>query len=1437
MNEWVNNASCQERAIQDILNDCLLAQEGRIEQTVASVLAELGRHYSADRAYIFEAEGETGHMGSVYEWRGEGVASCADSLKHMLPDERRQWLKRLERQDGPFLFDASSADAGHMPLLPGTGRVLAAPVRARGRIRGFLGVDNPRRNAGDTLLLSVAASACCREISTRRRENARLEQTEREMTDRVNRGLADQKRLHETNENLTTLLAQEKQYTAIIGAISNVYSGLYYIDLDRNTFQELISLDRIHHTLGEKGNAREALRHMTRELAGDAYQALMLKFTDFDTIGERLGDKPIIIQEYAARSGGWTRCSFIPVERDADGRNRTVMCMLRSVTAEKEVESQGNLIQALAIPYENIYTVNADTREAICYRMGQTMTERYGRRFAAGNYEYNIQTYVANDVLADDRQLFDQVITVDGVNALLADRKAYYFNYRTLRDGVTQYFQCQLVKPNPDRNEFVIGFKNINEEKNIELAAQRRVEEALAAVEKANAVLKDEMEIAGTLSRDYPDVVLVDLDEETAVTIKRRGSIIAEDQRVVRRSYRATWDYYIHKYVLEEDRAALYDAISVESVRRALEKGDEYSCSYRVVADETGVHHYQASFFRFYSRHEAESQLILGFRCVDAIVEEERKNRTIQEEQLRVIGALSQEYSSLFKIDARTRRMTLYRTDGKAFEPETLNRLLALGDYELILSKYIDAFVVPEDRERIRESIGFDVLMDRIPEVGLYKLGYRRIMKGAVAYFEMNMVKTVDPSGTVTFILGLRDVDEEARRQLKQTYEMEVQRDIIDGLGSEYYSVLLLDPEKDTVAFFRATKEHDASTRELLLRNQNRWSEIMRSYAAEQVCERSRAEYLEKLSPEYIRARDEDYSVNIEVTTEGEIHYLQLRVAYVHEAGGNRLVVIGTRNVDDLIVKERQQEMALKAAFDAAEAASRAKTDFLSHMSHDIRTPMNGIIGMTAIAAAHIDDRERVQDCLKKITQASKHLLSLINEVLDMSKIESGKVDLMEEEFNLSELIDNLITMTGPQVAEHGHELSVNISGVVHEAVVGDSLRIQKVLTNLMGNAVKYTPDGGRIMISITEKPSLHPKVGCFEVVFEDNGIGMSEEFQQQIFEPFTRSSDDEHVNRVQGTGLGMAISRNIVRMMGGDIKVESKLGEGSRFTVTMYLKLQDAEVAHYEQFVDLDVLVTDDDDISLESCCMMLNDLGMRAEGVSSGAETVERVVARHSMGREYFACIIDWKMPDMDGIATTRAIRQAVGKDVPIIIISAYDWSDIEQEAREAGANAFISKPLFRSRLVNIFSSLVERNEPGAQETPFAQLETVDLAGGRVLLAEDNELNAEIAAEILEMTGLSVERVADGIEAVERMAGCEDGYFDMVFMDIQMPRMNGYDATRAIRAMDRSYCRSVPIIAMTANAFAEDVHAAREAGMNEHIAKPLDMNALARILKRWVL
>lgn len=534
--------------------------------------------------------------------------------------------------------------------------------------------------------------------------------------------------------------------------------------------------------------------------------------------------------------------------------------------------------------------------------------------------------------------------------------------------------------------------------------------------------------------------------------------------------------------------------------------------------------------------------------------------------------------------------------------------------------------------------------------------------------------------------------------------------------------------------------------------------------------------------------------------------------------------------------KELAQQEALQEAYDAANKANAVKTDFLASMSHDIRTPMNAIIGMTAIAATHLDDRERVADCLSKITVSSKHLLGLINEVLDMSKIESGKVDLHEEEFSLVELIDNLLIMVKPQVEAMKHNLSVTIHGIEHEKVIGDSQRIQQSFMNLMSNAIKYTPEGGNIKLSICEKPVNKSKFGCYEFIFEDNGIGMSEEFVEHLFEPFARATDSR-VEKIQGTGLGMAITKNMVRMMNGDINVESQLDKGTKITVNIILRLQDADEAiPYEEFADLSILVVDDDNIACETACEVLKELGMKSEWVLSGREAVELVAGRHEKEEDFFAVILDWKMPGMDGIETTKEIRRRMGKDAPIIIISTYDCSDIEVEARAAGANAFISKPLFKSKMAHLFKDFLGLGNKEVKEESLHSIIKSDFTGRRVLLTEDNDLNAEIAGEVLGMAGLTVDFAKNGKEALDIMSTVEENYYDIIFMDIQMPIMNGYDACRAIRALPGNYVKRVPIIAMTANAFSDDVEAARRAGMNQHMAKPLNFNHLMEVLRHWL-
>ncbi len=545
-------------------------------------------------------------------------------------------------------------------------------------------------------------------------------------------------------------------------------------------------------------------------------------------------------------------------------------------------------------------------------------------------------------------------------------------------------------------------------------------------------------------------------------------------------------------------------------------------------------------------------------------------------------------------------------------------------------------------------------------------------------------------------------------------------------------------------------------------------------------------------------------------------------------------LLFAIQDVTALKEREMQIRLALKNASEAAEAANQAKSDFLARMSHDIRTPMNAIMGMTAVAAMHLDDQERLTDCLSKITISSRHLLALINDVLDMSKIESGKVTLSEEPFGIADMVDSILTIIRAQVNDKKQELKVHISDIRHENVIGDTLRLRQVFVNILGNAVKFTPEGGTITFSIRECDSLIHGMACYEFICEDTGIGMDEEFIKTIYDPFARSQLSVSKN-IEGTGLGMSITRNILRLMDGDIQAESQLGVGSKFTVRVHLKLQEPGAENVDELADLRVLVADDDQDSCISTCDILENIGMIAEWVMDGDAAVERTVAAQQSGNDFSAVILDWKMPGKDGIETAKEIRRRVGSHVPIIILSAYDWSEIEAEAREAGIQAFIEKPLFRSRLVYALKSVLDQSSTEKKLTA-TELEQAAYSGKRILLVEDNELNREIAVELLSYIGVEVEQAEDGQMAVNMVEQHPPYYYNLIFMDIQMPVMNGYEASRRIRAMGREDTDSLPIVAMSANAFDDDIRGSREAGMNDHVAKPVEVNKLLEALNRWL-
>ena len=597
---------------------------------------------------------------------------------------------------------------------------------------------------------------------------------------------------------------------------------------------------------------------------------------------------------------------------------------------------------------------------------------------------------------------------------------------------------------------------------------------------------------------------------------------------------------------------------------------------------------------------------------------------------------------------------------------------------------------------------------------------------------------------------------------------------------------------------------------------------------------------LGKLHPEEQEDPEKNYMEKIQVheQREWDFEYVHLKtgekrwfhnIAMGSEVNGKKkyILVMSDRTSD------RKMNQALSEAVRAAETANKAKSSFLSNMSHDIRTPMNAIIGFTTLAVSNIDDKKRVRDYLGKILSSSNHLLSLINDILDMSRIESGKIHLEETEVSLSDVLHDLKTIISGQIHAKQLELYMDAMDVTNEDVYCDKTRLNQVLLNLLSNAVKFTPAGGTVSVRIRQYPGTVKGSELYEIRVKDNGIGMSQEFVQKIFSPFERERTST-VSRIQGTGLGMAITKNIVNMMGGTIEVLTEQGKGTEFIVRLPFRIQSKHqrIEKIAELEGLKALVVDDDFNTCDSVTKMLVKVGMRSEWTLSGKEAVLRARQSMEMGDAFHAYIIDWRLPDMNGIEVTRQIR-SLGDDTPIIILTAYDWSDIEVEARAAGVTAFCAKPMFMSDIRDTLMTAIGQKQAEA-ETAILPTAGSDFRGRYILLVEDNELNSEIAAEILNEYGFLVDTAENGAEAVEKVKNSKPGNYDLVLMDVQMPVMNGYEATKQIRALDNPALAGITILAMTANAFDEDKKKALECGMDGFLSKPIVIEELISILQK---
>lgn len=666
----------------------------------------------------------------------------------------------------------------------------------------------------------------------------------------------------------------------------------------------------------------------------------------------------------------------------------------------------------------------------------------------------------------------------------------------------------------------------------------------------------------------------------------------------------------------------------------------------------------------------------------------------------------------------------------------------------------------------------------------------------------------------------------------------EYDADILKAFSQSYFTGVLVNVVED-----RYEVLHLASWMRYIS-EKGSYTQFLEEILSDSIIQEYQGQLREKLDLSYIKKVlnedelteiDRSYYIDYKVIRKGQRRWWRVSVVIVDlcEDGNPKHVLVLFKDITKQKEKDMEYQRTLKEAYQLAERANQAKTTFLNNMSHDIRTPMNAIIGFTSLAATHINEKERLKDYLSKIMTSSNHLLSLINDVLDMSRIESGKVKIEESPCSIPVVMHDLRNILQTDIKAKRLDFFIDTVDVVDENVICDKLRMNQILLNCMSNAMKYTKTGGTVGLRIIQKGHSAEGFADYDFVVKDNGIGMSKEFAEHIFEPFTRE-ETSTVSRIPGTGLGMAITKNIVDMMGGTIKVKSELGVGSEFTISLRFKTtqQNGKRGVIKELNGFRALVADD---SMDSCASvekMLRTIGLRPEWTTSGKEAIFRARYAAQENDPFQVYIIDWLMPDMNGIEVVRRIRMEIGDEVPIIILTAYDWADIEQEAREAGVTAFCAKPLFVSELYDV---LQNASRP-VKTKDKTILEVEAFKGKEILLVEDVELNREIAETILTEAGFHVNSVEDGKQAVDYMESEKGDMIDLILMDVMMPVMDGYEATQKIRQLEDKTKADIPIIAMTANAFEEDAKAAIEAGMNAHMAKPIRIESLYEIIEQYL-
>ena len=1087
--------------------------------------------------------------------------------------------------------------------------------------------------------------------------------------------------------------------------------------------------------------------------------------------------------------------------------------------AEAERNEFSEIADALSGTYECIFYVNI-LDDSFDMFHADTLMNKLHEEGAGKDFFFEAIASLRRNLYEDDLDIVMHFMEKGAFLKRLEENSSASIEYRLVIDGVPQFYRMKVIKSSKDDNHVIVAVENIDSEVNKAIAQRQEID-------RNNRVIE-------SLASDFDFVNYVTLGDNASrdfVVTYRASSVLLKSvpgwssEKLFSKRMELLYKYL----VADSDKVSFFEQTNRDRLLERLKHESVVNVNFKVKLDGAEVY-YQMKIIADKDEIGSLKGIIFGLHSVDDEIKAQMEIQSKLKRNLEIIDILSEDYTSLFFFNLvdNTNGVLSVRKEIK----DSLSDLFVSCDrLEDVFKGFVTKLVHPDDREKLLELASRDYVAEELHHQKRISIVFRHLYGSEYKYTRIVFAKA-EPVDVPPKLIAVGFVEVDAQYRAETEHQENIER--IISLSEQFEVVY--DVNIDSGVFSVSIKGEkfndvvDKQTGEgtdfFEVREKNIRNIVYKDDVEAVLNVLDRNVFVERL--QYENSFFQDYR---RVTPDG-LKWYRMKVTKMGDWSKSRRVLVGLFDNDVVYRKEMAQQAALEKALEMAKSASRAKTMFLNSMSHDIRTPMNAIIGYTELATIHLSNQELVRNFLGKIELSSNHLLALINDVLDMSRIESGKLSLNEKPERIPEIVHTLKDIVQADINSKRLQFFANGIGVKNEDVVCDKLRLNQVLLNVVSNAIKYTLSGGSVTFTVEQKESAEAGFGVYEFRVKDTGIGMSEDFLPTIFDPFTRVNSST-VSGIQGTGLGMAITKNIVDMMHGSIDIKSKENEGTEVILTFKFKLVETEYNEgpIKELEGKKLLVIDDDLDSCRHIPDVFRSLGLETECCSSGAEALEKVKEAKSKGYAYDAFLVDWRMPDMDGLKTTKFLREMLGEDILVIIMSAYEWSDIEESALKIGVKNFVSKPLFmsdaRETLLRSFG-IKHADEQKADKV-------VNFNGKKILLVDDNELNREIAQEILEDCGVQVTTANDGEKAVEYIKNAKPSDCDLVLMDVQMPIMDGYEATRQIRKLDSSMA-NIPIIAMTANAFADDQQAALEAGMNEHVPKPVNVNKLREVLARFL-